>query len=113
MEQDEGRCKRAYLRQSHGYFRLGEISDLTKWPDQYDLAFFMPGQLLEMHAKDRAETLVHLRLHTKQVVFYAYGDWLEKYHTLGGLFMHLQLGTVTERNRAKGDNTEDILVQMS
>ncbi len=91
IEHKAERCGRAGERLRAGEIEdiivyEGSIFDSDLWSEEiYDLVFFMPGRLTEFtigRAKRQADGLRKLlRERAKQVVFYAYGDWLKE----GGL----------------------------
>lgn len=51
------------------------------WPGPYDIAYLMPGRLLEVDPVVAARCVSQLRVRAKRILVYAYGDWL----TTGGL----------------------------
>lgn len=52
---------------------------------QYDLALLMPGRLLEMDLQQANWLKQRLRQHCKQILIYAYGDWLTRCNSLAEL----------------------------
>ena len=93
IELDPARCRRAgeRIRRNGGTEHAGpagrrleiyhgSMFDPEVWGDlQPELVFLMPGRLLESkYAGEWAETLRGLLRLCERVVFYAYGDWLEK-----------------------------------
>ena len=72
-------CRRA--RNGRGFtIYQGSMFDARTWGDlDPDLIFFMPGRLLENGGADfNPSQLRELLRRSERVVFYAYGDWLEK-----------------------------------
>lgn len=69
-------------------FHVGDLfeQDLSIWQDTcFDIVILMPGRLLEVSQEIRTSFLEHLRKHCKQIVLYAYGDWLTRYSSLSVL----------------------------
>lgn len=61
------------------------MRDLNSWQGAYDLIIFMPGRLVEVDAAEAARVVSLLMSRGKNLLFYAYGDWLERPGGLEGL----------------------------
>jgi hypothetical protein len=51
------------------------------WKRQYDLVIFMPGRLTECTPQQRIDCINWLRSNVKQILWYSYSDWVEKFNT--------------------------------
>jgi 2-polyprenyl-3-methyl-5-hydroxy-6-metoxy-1,4-benzoquinol methylase len=69
-------------------FIIGDMFTSTAfWENEfvYDLAILMPGRLLEVSSDEAAALLTRLRMRSKRLAVYAYGDWLTRYNGLAEL----------------------------
>lgn len=79
IERDPERAKRAYARHPMGFMRSGDLFDQFLWPnDPIDLAVVMPGRWLESVHRERIDAATASLRRVKTVLFYAYGDWLQR-----------------------------------
>jgi len=80
----------AELHPEHAdHFIAGDLFDPegTVWATgrTFDLALVMPGRLVEAGSERAAGLQELLRTRCRQNLVYAYGDWLERFGTLGAL----------------------------
>lgn len=71
-------------RFQHIQFFDSDIFDF-EYDDTYDLSIFMPGRLTEVPPQKRDKLIQEILGNSKFVVFYMYGDWIEKYDTVDNL----------------------------
>lgn len=88
VEHDRFRHIATLLPQFAENFVCGNLfTEESLWQSgkQYDLALLMPGRLLEMGSQQASLLKQRLRQHCKQILIYAYGDWLTRYNSLAEL----------------------------
>lgn len=83
------RIKFNFPQQTDNFWQ-GNMFDQAAWCDgHYDVAVVMPGRLLETDASQAQAFVNWLNTHVNQVVFYAYGDWVQRIETGAGDFLSL------------------------
>jgi hypothetical protein len=98
-------------------FWQANMFDQAGWQDgHYNVAVVMPGRLTEVSASEAAAFVNWLNTHVDQVVFYAYGDWVQRIETGMGDFLSLlkNLGIqFRASNTAKSDHCVAYLGQLT
>jgi SAM-dependent methyltransferase len=109
IEIDAGRVERGRARRPQLDLRIGRIEDTGLWPEEYDVAFLMPGRLIEMSSEDADRVRAQLRSRTRRVIAYAYGDWLSRFGDLSHLASMCGMSLAGESRRGSGTEAAEVI----
>lgn len=88
-EQRYNRIKINFPEQTEQFWRAN-MFDSGPWLNQtYDVAIVMPGRLVEAGASNSQQFIQWLNTNVKNVLFYAYGDWVQRIEKDSGNFLQL------------------------
>jgi len=90
--------------------KRGDMFDTALWEKQYNVVTLMPGRLLETDREKAGRFLAALRVRTRHVLMYAYGDWLQRFGGLGPLAADAGIGRIDVVASRIKDGVEAALV---